>query len=306
MRLIECIPNFSEGRDRQIIHRIVDAIQSVEGVMLLDVSSDADHHRTVVTFAGTPLVVREAAFQGIATAAERIDLDQHQGVHPRIGAADVVPFVPLRDAGIDDCIEIARSLGQRVGDELQLPVYLYEAAALSPDRRNLANLRRDPYERLKTTIQSDPLRRPDYGPARLTSAGAVAIGAREPLIAFNAYLDTDDVTIAQDVAVSVRESGGGLPHLKALGLLVDGQAQVSMNVINFRKTSLHTIVERVREEAAKHGATISHTELVGLVPRAALLDSALEALQLPAQVRDLVLEARLGAASDDYSDVNFG
>ncbi len=306
MKLIECIPNFSEGRDRQIIHQIVDAIQAIEGVMLLDVSSDADHNRTVMTFAGTPLVVREAAFQGIATAARLIDLDQHQGVHPRIGAADVVPFVPLRDASMSDCVEIARALGQRVADELQLPVYLYEAAALTPEKRNLAKLRRDPYERLKTTIQSDPLRRPDYGPARLTAAGAVAIGAREPLIAFNAYLDTDDVTVAQAVAVAVRESGGGLPHLKALGLLVDGQAQVSMNVINFRETSLHTILERVREEAAKHSATITHTELVGLVPRAALIESALEALQLPAQVRDLVLEARLGAASDDYSDVNFG
>jgi glutamate formiminotransferase len=306
MKLIECIPNFSEGRDRQIIHQIVDAIQAIEGVMLLDISSDADHNRTVMTFAGTPLVVREAAFQGIATAARLIDLDQHQGVHPRIGAADVVPFVPLRDASMSDCVEIARALGQRVADELQLPVYLYEAAALTPEKRNLAKLRRDPYERLKTTIQSDPLRRPDYGPARLTAAGAVAIGAREPLIAFNAYLDTDDVTVAQAVAVAVRESGGGLPHLKALGLLVDGQAQVSMNVINFRETSLHTILERVREEAAKHSATITHTELVGLVPRAALIESALEALQLPAQVRDLVLEARLGAASDDYSDVNFG
>ena len=306
MKLIECIPNFSEGRDRQIIHQIVDAIQAIEGVMLLDVSSDADHNRTVMTFAGTPLVVREAAFQGIATAARLIDLDQHQGVHPRIGAADVVPFVPLRDASMSDCVEIARALGQRVADELQLPVYLYEAAALTPEKRNLAKLRRDPYERLKTTIQSDPLRRPDYGPARLTAAGAVAIGAREPLIAFNAYLDTDDVTVAQAVAVAVRESGGGLPHLKALGLLVDGQAQVSMNVVNFRETSLHTILERVREEAAKHSATITHTELVGLVPRAALIESALEALQLPAQVRDLVLEARLGAASDDYSDVNFG
>ena len=303
--LIECVPNFSEGRDEAIITQIVAAITAIADVHVLDHSSDHDHNRTVVTVIGPPGAVIEAAFAGVRTAAQLIDLNAHSGVHPRIGAADVVPLIPLRDVSMETCVQLARDLGQRIAAELDLPVYLYENAALREDRRNLAEVRRHPYEKLKTSIQSDPARTPDYGPRHLGNAGAVAVGARGPLIAFNAYLDTDDVAIAQSIAVAVRESGGGLRYLKALGLLVDGQAQVSMNVIDYRQTGLYTILERVRAEAAKHGRTVTHTELVGLVPQAALLDAALAYLGLPSTVRDLTLERRIGAATGDFREVMF-
>ena len=303
--LVECIPNFSEGRDTAKIDRIVNAAQSVAGVHVLDRSSDADHNRTVLTFIGAPDAVREAAFQSIKQAAELIDLDHHSGQHPRIGAADVVPFVPLRNVTMTQCVHIAEQLGERVGHELELPVYLYGRAARMPPRANLAEVRRLPYEILRTAIQSDPSRRPDFGPSRLRPAGAVAIGARGPLIAFNAYLDTDDVRIAQAIARTVRESGGGLTYLKALGLLVNGQAQVSMNVIDYRQTGLHLILETVRAEASKHGTVVTHTELVGLVPRVALIGAALAYLGLPPDADKLTLETRIGLATGDFRDLPF-
>ena len=242
MTLIECIPNFSEGRRPDVIQAIQSAIAD-GGASVLDVSSDADHNRTVVTVAGTPEQVEESAYRGIQTAAQHIDLAQHDGVHPRIGATDVVPFVPLEDATMADCVQIARQLGQRVGETLSLPVYLYEKAARQINRTNLADIRRGNYEGLQSRINNDPDMQPDYGPTTVGPAGAVVIGARGPLIAFNAYLDTDDVQIARQIARAVRTSSGGLPHLKALGLLVDGRTQVSMNVIDYRQTSLHTILE---------------------------------------------------------------
>lgn len=302
--LVECVPNFSEGRRQDVIDRIVASIQSAP-IHLLDVSSDPDHNRTVVTMAGEPAAVAEAVFQGVTVATTLIDLRQHDGVHPRIGATDVVPFVPLRGISLADCAGLARSLGQRIATALQLPVYLYEAAALRPERQNLAYVRRDSYERLMETIANDPDRQPDYGPSRLGAAGAVAIGAREPLIAFNAYLDTDDVTIAQAIALAVRESGGGLLHLKALGLLVDGRAQVSMNVLDYRRTGLFTILEAVKQEAARYGVEVVTTEIVGLVPKAALVETAVAYLQLPLRTRDLILEDRLGAVTGDYRDLPF-
>ncbi len=304
MAWVECVPNFSEGRRPDVIQAIVDAITSAD-VHLLDVSSDSDHNRTVVTFFGEPDNVTEAAVRGIQRAAELIDLDQHSGVHPRIGAADVVPLIPLRDISLEACAQLARSLGKRIASKLDLPVYLYEAAALHHERTNLAYIRRDPYERLKETIQTDPDRLPDYGPSALGKAGAVAIGARGPLIAFNAYLNTPDVEIAQAVARKVRQSGGGLPYVKALGLLVDGQAQVSMNIIDFRRMPLHTVLEAVRHEARQLGAEVIHTELVGLIPQAALFDAAFTCLQLPAAARQLVLEDRIGAAVNDYRPISF-
>jgi glutamate formiminotransferase len=304
-QIIECIPNFSEGRRPHIVAAIVEAITSASPVYLLDSSSDPDHNRSVVTFAGEPEHVLEAAFAGIRAAVSLIDLNAHHGKHPRIGAADVVPFVPLRAISLAECAELARRLGQRVGEELGLPVYLYEAAALWPERANLAVVRADPYERLRETIISDPNRAPDFGPSRLGPAGAVAIGARGPLIAFNAYLDTDDVSIAQLVARAVRTSGGGLPYLKALGLLVNGQAQVAMNVVDFRRTSLFDIMEAVRREAAKHGATVTHTELVGLIPQAALIETALLHLGLPLETSAQILENRLGSVTGDYREIFF-
>ena len=304
MALVECVPNFSEGRRSDVIDAIRQAVAS-ELVYLLDLSSDPDHNRTVITFAGEPEAVLEAMFRAASIAVTMIDLDEHQGVHPRIGAVDVVPFVPLRDVSIADCVNLAERLGERVGDELGIPVYLYEAAAKQPDRVNLADLRRGGYEMLKQTIATDPLRTPDFGPRLIGKAGAMIIGARGPLIAFNAYLSTDNVEIAQQIALAIRESGGGLPYLKAIGVLAAGQAQVSMNVIDYRRTSLFTIMEALRAEARKRGVSVTHTELVGLTPQSALLEYAIESLGLPEQARSQILEQRLGAVTGDYREIMF-
>ncbi len=291
--LVECIPNFSEGRREDVIKAIVAAISKAGAVRLLDVSSDADHNRTVVTFAGPPEAVPEAAFAAIKTAARLIDLDVHRGQHPRIGATDVVPFVPIRDVTMEECVAIARRLGQRVGEQLNIPVYLYEAAATRPDRENLENIRRGEYEGLKDAIHTDPNRMPDYGPATLGAAGATVIGARPPLIAFNAYLTTDDVEIAKKVARAIRHSSGGLRFVKALGLLVEGKAQVSMNLTNFDKTPIYRAVEMIRCEAQRYGVSLAYTELIGLAPEDSLIDAARWYLQLDAFKPDQLLERRL-------------
>ncbi|HMU93410.1 MAG TPA: glutamate formimidoyltransferase [Anaerolineales bacterium] len=291
--LIECIPNFSEARRPEIIDQIVAAIQSVSEVKLLDRSSDLDHNRTVLTFAGSPTGVEEAAFRAIKTASELIDLDQHTGAHPRIGATDVCPFVPLGGANMADCIAIAQRLGQRVGSELSIPVYLYEAAATRPERTNLENIRKGQYEGLKTEIETDPNRAPDFGPAKLGKAGATVIGARNPLIAFNVYLTTEDVEIAKKIAKAVRQSSGGLRYVKGLGLLVDGRAQVSMNLTNFRETPIARVVEFIRREAQRYGVGIHHSELVGLIPEEALVDAAVWYTQLDQFDKEQILESRL-------------
>src|SRR5215216_1485697 len=291
--LIECIPNFSEARRPEIIDQIVAAITSVEGARLLDRSSDFDHNRTVLTFAGSPFAVEEAAFRAIKTAAELIDLNNHTGEHPRIGSTDVCPFVPLSDATMEECVAIARRLGERVGHELGIPVYLYEAAATRPERANLETIRKGQYEGLKTEIETDPERYPDFGPAKLGTAGATVIGARNPLIAFNVYLTTSDVDIAKKIAKAVRQSSGGLRYVKGLGMLVDGRAQVSMNLTNFRETPVARVVEIVRREAERYGVGIHHTELVGLIPQEALTDAAVWYMQLDQFDKAQVLETRL-------------
>lgn len=291
--LIECIPNFSEARRPEVIDQIVAAIQSVSEVKLLDRSSDLDHNRTVLTLAGSPAGVEEAAFRAIKTAAELINLDQHTGEHPRIGATDVCPFVPLSGATMDDCIAIAKRLGERVGNELNIPVYLYEAAATRPERTNLENIRKGQYEGLKAEIESNPERTPDYGPAKLGTAGATVIGARNPLIAFNVYLTTDDASIAKKIAKAIRHSSGGLRYVKGLGLLVEGRAQVSMNLTNFRETPIARVVEFVRREAQRYGVGIHHCELVGLIPQEALVDAAVWYTQLDAFSPEQILESRL-------------
>lgn len=298
--LIECVPNFSEGRRPAIVAEIVGAIQAVPGAHLLGWELDADHNRSVVTFVGSPPVVAAAAFAAIAAAARLIDMDEHRGVHPRIGASDVVPFVPIRAAALDDCIRLARELGERVGRELAIPVYLYEAAATRPERRNLADVRRGEYEGLKQRLGVDPDRAPDFGPARIGPAGATAIGARLPLVAYNIYLNTDDVRVAQQVARAVRHSNGGLRHCKALGLLVDGRAQVSINLTDFRSTPVQRVFELVRAEAARYGAAPAESEIVGFVPEDALLDAAEHYLRLNRFSRDQLLERRIAAvlASD--------
>lgn len=291
--LIECIPNFSEARRPEIIDQIVAAITSVEGARLLDRSSDLDHNRTVITFAGPPFAVEEAAYRAIRTAAELIDLNNHQGEHPRIGATDVVPFVPLSDATMEECIAIAKRLGQRVGSELNIPVYFYESAATRPERTNLETIRKGQYEGLKSEIETNPDRAPDFGPAKLSGAGATVIGARNPLIAFNVYLTTSDVDIAKKIAKAIRHSSGGLRYVKGLGLLVEGRAQVSMNLTNFRETPIARVVETIRREAQRYGVGIHHSELVGLIPQEALTDAAVWYMQLDQFDKRQVLESRL-------------
>ncbi len=291
--LVECIPNFSEARRPEVVEAIQQAIASVPEVTILDRHSDCDHNRTVITYAGPPEAAEEAAFRAIRQAAELINLEQHTGTHPRIGATDVVPFVPISGIDMKACIAIARRLGKRVGTELKIPVYLYEAAARRPERVNLENIRRGQFEGLKLEIQSNPERKPDYGPARLGPAGATVIGTRQPLIAYNVYLTTSNIAIAKSIAKSIRQSSGGLPFVKALGMLVEGRAQVSMNLTDYRQMPVARVVEEIRREAKKHHVQIHHSELVGLIPQAALTDIAKWYLQLEDFQPEQVLEQRL-------------
>ncbi|MCA0452899.1 MAG: glutamate formimidoyltransferase [Chloroflexi bacterium] len=292
-KLVECIPNFSEGRRPEVINAIVDAVRSHVGVLLLDYSSDADHNRSVVTFAGEPSAVVEAAFSAIKAASELIDLDTHNGTHPRLGAADVVPFVPLDNMTLDECVQLAQQLGERVGSELDIPVYLYEAASTRPEYTRLESVRRGGYEALKDAITTDPERVPDYGPKRVGRAGATIIGARHPLVAFNVYLGTDDVALARRIARLIRASSGGFLHVKALGMLVDGRAQVSMNFTNPAETPLFPVIEVIRREAERANTSVHHSELIGLIPQSVLLDVAARYLQLENFRVEQVLEYRL-------------
>lgn len=296
--LVECIPNFSEGRRPEVIDAIVTAMRQVAGISILDTSSDPDHHRSVVTFVGTPEEVERAMFAGIKTAAKQIDMTQHSGEHPRLGATDVVPFVPIRDVTMDDCVALAQRLGQRVGESLGIPVYLYEAAATRPDRQNLASLRSGSfqYEQLREAIATDPARMPDFGPAELGTAGATVIGARPPLVAFNVYLGTGDVAVAKKIARAVRHSSGGLRYVKAAGFLVEGQAQVSMNLTHYEKTPVYRVVELIRREAARYGVAVTYSELIGLAPQAFFVDAARWYLQLDGFEPDQILEYRIQAA----------
>ncbi|MCW5876294.1 MAG: glutamate formimidoyltransferase [Anaerolineales bacterium] len=305
-QIIECIPNFSEGRRPEVVEAIVEAITAVNGITLLDRSSDADHNRSVLTFVGPPAAVEEAAFRGIAKAAELIDMEKHQGEHPRMGAADVVPFVPISGVKMADCVALAKRLGQRVGAELAIPVYLYEEAASKRLRRNLENVRRGEYEGIRAEIGSLPGRKPDFGPPALGKAGAVAIGARQPLIAYNVYLNTSDVEVAKAIGKAVRHSSGGFHFVKGAGFLVDGMAQVSMNLTNYKQTPLARVVETIRREATRYGASIVKTELVGLIPQQALEDAAAWHLQLdgfdPQQVLERRMQSAAGPGLDGFVD----
>ena len=294
--IVECVPNFSEARRPEVVEAIMNAITSVSGVVLLDRHSDPDHNRTVLTLAGEPKSVGEAAFRAIAKAAELIDLNHHTGEHPRIGATDVVPFIPVSGVSMEECIQLAQQLGERVATELGIPVYLYEEAATRPERRNLETIRRGQYEGLKQEIETNPERQPDFGPCKLGPAGATVIGARQFLIAFNVYLNTSDVTIAKKIAKTIRFSSGGLRYVKALGMLVEGLAQVSMNLTNFHETPIAQVVEMVRREAARYGVTIHHSELVGLIPQDGLVDAAVWYLQLDQFNPEQIFERRLEEA----------
>ena len=295
MKLVECVPNFSEGRRPEVVTAIRDAMARVEGVTILDSSSDASHNRSVITFVVPLERAVEAAFAGIKEASKHIDLREHSGEHPRIGAADVVPFVPLEDTTMDDCIALARELGQRVGAELGIPVYLYERAASRPTRVNLADVRRGQFEGLSTELGSNPDRDPDFGPPAIhPSAGAVAIGARPFLVAYNVYLgDASNLPLAKTIAKGVRESSGGFKHVKGLGLEVDGQAQVSMNLVDTEATPLHVPFDFISSQAKAGGAEVTWSEIVGLVPERVLFESAKHYLKLAQFTNDQVLERQV-------------
>jgi glutamate formiminotransferase/formiminotetrahydrofolate cyclodeaminase len=292
-QIVECVPNFSEGRRQEVIDAIVAAIAAVPGTKVLDVQSDADHNRTVVTFVGEPEAALEGAFQGARRAADLIDLTIHRGEHPRMGATDVIPFIPVRGVSMDDCAALARRLGQRIGDELAIPVYLYAKAATRPERESLPAVRKGEFEGIRDLIGSDPARAPDFGPPHMGPAGATAVGARPFLLAFNVYLNTADAEIARKIAKTLRFSSGGLRYVQAMGVLVEGQAQVSMNLTDFRQTAMHTVLETVRREAARYGAQVVRSELVGMLPQQALLDAACWYLQLDGFSPNHVLENRL-------------
>ena len=307
MKLIECVPNFSEGRRPEVVGAIRDAIAAVEGVTILDASSDESHNRSVITFVVPAEHAVQAAFEGIRVAAERIDLRVHTGEHPRIGATDVVPFVPLEDSTMEDCVVLARELGERVGRELEIPVYLYERAATRDTRRNLADVRRGQFEGLRDELGTNPDREPDFGPNAIhQSAGATAIGARPFLVAYNVYLgDAANLPLAKSIAKQVRESSGGFKAVKGLGLEVDGQAQVSMNLVDTDQTALHTVFDFISEKAQAEGVAVTWSEIIGLVPERVLFDSARDHLKLRDFTPDQVLERQVARAmrapADDAS-----
>jgi len=299
MKLIECVPNFSEGRRPEVVDAIRGAIAAVEGVSILDSSSDASHNRSVITFVVPIEHAVEAAFAGIREAAARIDLRHHTGEHPRIGATDVVPFIPLEDSTMEDCVALARKLGARVGSELNIPVYLYEHAATRPTRVNLADVRRGQFEGLGKELGSNPERDPDFGPRAIhPSAGAIAIGARPFLVAYNVYLgDAANLPLAKSIAKGVRASSGGFPHVKGLGLEVDGQAQVSMNLVDTETTPLHVPFDFIAEQARAAGIEVTWSEIVGLVPERVLFESAKHYLKLTRFTNDQVLERQVSRAA---------
>ncbi len=293
--LVECVPNFSEGRDKAKVDAIVGAMK-VDGVYLLDREMDADHNRSVITLVGEREPIQEAAIRGVGKAAELIDLNQHQGAHPRMGAADVVPFIPIDGVTLEDCVTMARHVGEQIWKRYQIPVYLYEAAATTPERQNLENIRRGQFEGIRAEIASNPARKPDFGEARVhPTAGATVVGARKFLIAYNIFLNTPDVDIAKKVAKAARFSSGGLRFVKGAGFLVRGQAQVSMNLTDFEQTPIQRVFELVKKEAARYGVAPLSSEIVGLIPKKALESAAEWFLQIENFDSSLILENRLSA-----------
>ncbi len=307
MPLVECVPNFSEGRSVETLDALRQAMTSVPGVRVLDVEADASHHRSVFTLVAPPDAAAEAAFRAVRLAAERIDLRRHKGEHPRMGAADVVPFVPLEGVTMDDCVALARKLGERIGGELGIPVFLYEHAATRPERRNLADVRKGEFEGLRELIGSDPAHAPDFGPAKLhPSAGAVAVGARPFLVAYNVYLKTGDQAVAKAIAKKIREASGGLTAVKALGMLVGGEAQVSINLVDIDKTPPHVAFEAVAVAAREAGTEAAWSEIVGMVPERCLHAATERALKLREPLAPHVLENKVrstaGPTLGDWMD----
>lgn len=305
-KLVECVPNFSEGRRPEVIEAICKAITEEDGVVLLAHEMDPDHNRAVVTFVCDPKLAVDAAFRGIKKASELIDMSKHTGEHPRMGACDVCPFIPLGDMTIEDSVELANKLGKKVGDELQIPVYLYEDAASSPKRKNLAKVRKGEYEGIRDSIETDPIRKPDYGPSKMNlKAGSTAIGVRFPLVAFNVYLDTNKKWIADNVADAIRSIKGGYRFVKALGFEIKerDQVQISMNLVNYTKTPIFRVFETIKSEAARYGVNVTSSEIIGLVPNDAIVDVADFYLQFEGFSKEQILEEQLkGAASGDGGD----
>lgn len=293
--LVECVPNFSEGRDKAKVDAIIDAMK-VPGVYLLDRESDTDHNRSVITLVGEREAIQEAAIRGVGKGAELIDLNVHQGAHPRMGATDVVPFIPIDGVTIEDCVAMARHVGEEIWKRYQIPVYLYESAATTPERQNLENIRRGQFEGIRADIATNPARRPDFGEPRVhPTAGATVVGARKFLIAYNVFLNTPDVDIAKKIAKAVRFSTGGMRFVKGAGFLVRGLAQVSMNLTDFEQTPVHRVFEMVKREAARYGVTPVSSEIVGLIPKKALEQAAEWFLQVENFDSSLILENRLTA-----------
>ena len=308
MKLVECVPNFSEGRRREVIQQITDAIRAIPGVTLLDVESNPDHNRSVVSFVGEPGPVRDAALAAAGKAVELIDLNKHKGEHPRMGAIDVVPFVPLSGATMEDCISLARDFGMELGARFHIPVFLYEEAARVPDRRNLADVRAGEFEGLREKIGTDSSKKPDYGPEMIhPTAGATAVGAREILIAYNVDLGTSDIGVARKIAHELRSKDGGLSYVKALGFELKQRriVQVSMNMTDYHKSQLFKAYELVKLFAERYGVPVVGSEIVGLTPMDALVDSAEYYLRLENFNRDQILEKRLfSPASSGLTDMS--
>ncbi|HTW60093.1 MAG TPA: glutamate formimidoyltransferase [Terriglobales bacterium] len=293
--LVECVPNFSEGRDQAKVDAIVDAMK-MPGVYLLDREMDADHNRCVITLVGEREAIQESAIRGVGKAAELIDLNVHTGAHPRMGAADVVPFIPIDGVTIEDCVAMANHVGEQIWKRFQIPVYLYESAARIPERQGLENIRRGQFEGIRAEIATNPARRPDIGEPRVhPTAGATVVGARKFLIAYNVFLNTPDVEIAKKIAKAVRFSNGGMRFVKGAGFLVRGLAQVSMNLTDFEQTPIHRVFEMVKREAARYGVTPVSSEIVGLIPKKALEQAAEWFLQVENFDSSLILENRLAA-----------
>jgi len=304
--IVECVPNFSEGRDRAVIDQIIAAIQSVPGLIVMDVEMDADHHRSVITFVGEKGRIGEGALRAIGKAAELIDLNHHSGAHPRIGATDVVPFTPVRGVTLEECVSIARQVGEEAARRFSIPIYLYEASASRPERVQLENVRRGQFEGLRLEIEKSPDRAPDFGEPRIhPTAGATVVGARKFLIAYNINLGTPDVEIAKRIAKAIRFSSGGLRYVKAMGvdLKARNQAQVSMNLTDFEQTPVHRVFEMVKREAERYGVAIAGSEIVGLVPQRALDASAEFYFQVENFRPELVFENRLNALLEDSPEL---
>jgi len=293
--LVECVPNFSEGRDAAKVDAIVEAMK-LPGVYLLDREMDADHNRCVITLVGEREAIQEAAIRGVGKAAELIDLNTHQGAHPRMGAADVVPFIPIDGVTLADCVAMARHVGAEIFKRFGVPVYLYEAAATRPERQNLEYIRKGQFEGIRDEIATNPARMPDFGEAEVhATAGATVVGARKFLIAYNVFLNTADVEIAKKIAKAVRSSSGGFRFVKGAGFLVRGMAQVSMNLTDFEQTPIHRVFEFVKREAARYGVAPVSSEIVGLIPKLALEQAAEWFLQVESFDSSLILENRLAA-----------